>query len=138
MKLIRYEYPTLPSANDFDRLFADVFNTFPRFGNLFDNQAAARVPVDLFEDDNNVYARFELPGFRRDELNVQLENAVLTVSVERKADAKEQRQEMQFSRSVTVPEGVDGEKVKAKFEDGVLTVTLPKQEARKPRSIQIG
>ena len=136
MKLIRYEYPNLPSVNDFDRLFNDVFAGLPRFGGLFD-APAARVPADLYEDDENVYARFELPGFKRDELNVQLENAVLTVSVARKANEKERREQVQFTRSVTVPEGINAEKVKARFEDGVLTVTLPKQEARKPRAIEI-
>lgn len=136
MKLIRYEYPTLPNANDFDRLFNEFFAGLPRFGSVLD-APAARVPADLYEDDDNVYARFELPGFKKDELGVELENAVLTVSVHRKADEKERRQELRFNRSVTVPEGVSGDKVKAKFEDGVLTVTLPKPEARKPRTIEI-
>lgn len=136
MKLIRYEYPTLPSVNDFDRLFSEMWAGLPRFGNFFEN-SAARVPVDLYEDDNNVYARFELPGFKKEELSVDLENAVLTVSVSRKAEEKEGRDQLSASRSVTVPEGVDAEKVNAKFEDGILTVTLPKQEARKPRTISI-
>lgn len=139
MKLIRYEYPTLPNVNDFDRLFNEMFSGMPRFGGLFEGlaDAGSRIPLDLYEDEQNVYARFELPGFRKDEVIVELENAVLTVNVQRKGDEKEGRQELRFTRSVTVPEGIDSEKVKAKLEDGILTVTLPKQETRKPRSIQV-
>lgn len=136
MKLIRYEYPTLPTVRDFDRMFSEVWGNFPRFGNLFAEPAASRVNTDLFEDDANVYARFELPGFKKDELDVQLENSVLTVSVERKGK-KEDEESLSFSRSVTVPDGVEADKVGAKYEDGVLTVTLPKTPARKPKMIEI-
>ena len=132
MKLIRYDYPTLPSVRDFDRMLNGFWAGLPRLADF----AAVGIPTDLYEDDGNVYARFELPGFKREELNVQLENSVLTVSAERTGD-KEGEGALSASRSVTIPDGIDVEKVGAKYEDGVLTVTLPKVAGRKPRAIEI-
>lgn len=136
MKLIRYDYPALPSAREFDRMINDLWSGFPRFGSFFSEPEGAKVAADLYEDDGAVYARFELPGFKKDELNVQLENSVLTVSVERKGK-KDDDESLSFERSVTLPEGVESDKVAAKYEDGVLTVTLPKTPERKPKLIEI-
>ncbi len=136
MKLIRYDYPALPSARDFDRIFNEFMAAAPRFGGLFENAAGQRIAADLYEDEGNVYARFELPGFRKEELGLQLENSVLTLNVERKGD-KEGRSSFSASRSVSLPDGLDAERVSARHEDGVLTVTLPKKPEIKPRSIKI-
>jgi len=135
MKLIRYDYPALPSFRDFDRLFSEFWGGAPRMGAL-NSLAASEIPADLYEDDANVYARFELPGFKKSELAIDLENSVLTLSAERKAD-KDGEDELALSRSVTLPDGIDAEKVSAKYEDGVLPVTLPKIPERKPRAIEI-
>lgn len=137
MRLVRYDYPNVPSANDLDRFFGEFMGSFPRFAGL---GAATRgqscIAADLYEDDANVYARFELPGFRRDEISAELENAVLTVSAERKASG-EGAQGVSLSRSVSLPDGLEADRVEAKHEDGVLTVTLPKTPARKPKAIEI-
>ena len=135
MKLIRYDYPTLPSVRDFDRLFSEFWGGFPRNG-AASAFAQAEIPTDLYEDDAHVYARFELPGFRKNELSVALENSVLTLSVERKA-ANEDEESVSLARSVTLPEGIEADKISAKYEDGVLTVTLPKAPELKPRAIEI-
>ena len=134
MKLIRYDYPTLPDVRDLDRLFNQFWGGLPRFGSMFEN-AAPRVAADLYEDEGNVYARFELPGFKKEELDLQLENAVLSLNVVRKGE--KEGEGLSFSRSVTVPEGLDTSAVSAKYEDGILTVTLPKKPEVKPRAIQI-
>lgn len=136
MKLIRYDYPTLPNAREFDRMMNNLWAGFPRFSGFVNEPEGASVATDLYEDDANVYARLELPGFKKEEMSVQLENSVLTVSVERKA-AKEDDETISFERSVTIPEGVEADKVSAKYEDGVLTVTLPKTPERKPKLIEI-
>lgn len=136
MKLIRYDYPTLPAARDFDRVMNELWAGFPRFSNLLAEQEHANIAADLYEDDSNVYARFELPGFKKEELGVQLENSVLTVSAERKGK-DETEESYSLERSITVPDGVDGTKVAAKLEDGILTVTLPKAAERKPKLIEI-
>jgi len=138
MKLIRYEYPTIPSARDFDRFLEEFWGSLPRFASIYGNAPSARVATDLYEDEANVYARFELPGFKKDELDVQLENSVLTLTAGRKCDSGEDECECAtLSRSVTLPDGLDADKVSAKYEDGVLTVTLPRTPERKPKLIEI-
>lgn len=135
MKLIRYDYPALPSFRDFDRLFSEFWGGAPRMGGL-NSLAASEIPADLYEDDANLYARFELPGFKKSELAIGLENSVLTLSAERKAE-KQDEEELSLSRSLTLPDGIEAEKVSAKYEDGILTVTLPKTPERKPKAIEI-
>jgi HSP20 family protein len=136
MKLIRYDYSALPTSREFDCMMNHMWAGLPRFGSFVNEPESANIATDLYEDDANVYARLELPGFKKEELSVQLENSVLTVSVERKA-GKEDDESLSFERSVTIPEGVEADKVSAKYEDGVLTVTLPKTPERKPKLIEI-
>jgi HSP20 family protein len=136
MRLIRCEYPTLPNVREFDRLMNNLYGGFQRIGSSLEQAEELQAVADLYEDDTNVYARFELPGFKKNELGVNLENSVLTVTVERKG-ATEQDEDLSLSRSVTLPDGVDAEKTAAKYEDGILTVTLPKVAGSKPRTIEI-
>lgn len=132
MKLIRYEYPTM---GEFDRLFDLAFRGLPRFGGLLEGLADQTTPAhDLYEDADAYHLRFELPGVKKADVKVELENAVLTVSGTRKNGAETAAE---FARSVSVPDGINPDKVKARFEDGILTVTLPKAEARKPRAIAV-
>jgi HSP20 family protein len=134
MKLIRYDYPSLQSVNDLDRLFSEFWGGLPRL-NSFASLAQSRVPANLYEDDANIHARFELPGFKKSELSIALENSVLTLSVERRGE--KDGEEVSLSRSLTVPDGIDAAKVSAKYEDGVLTVTLPKVPQSQPKTIEI-
>ena len=142
MKLIRYEYPQAPAASAFNRLFDMGGSSMDRFGSIFDdlfaNASGLHQPAaDLYEDEHNYYARFELPGIKKDEIDLELENSVLTISSvqESNSDAGQTRQS--FQRSISVPDGVSLEKVTASLEDGILTVTMPKAEARKPRQIEV-
>ena len=85
MKLIRYEYPQSRHISPFDQLFELGAPAFGRFGSLFDEFFDAeggdqRPAADLYEDDQNYYACIELPGVRKDRIDLELENAVLTVS----------------------------------------------------------
>lgn len=142
MKLIRYEYPQTPAASAFNRLFDLGGSSIDRFGSIFDdffgstagfNQPAA----DLYEDEHNYYARFELPGLKKDQVDLELENSVLTISSAEDKKTEDAEQHISFQRSISVPDGVDLESVSAGLEDGVLTVTMPKAEARKPRQISV-
>jgi len=142
MKLIRYEYPQAPAASAFNRLFDMGGSSMDRFGSIFDdffaNASGLQQPAaDLYEDEQNYYARFELPGIKKDEIDLELENSVLTISSvqESKSDNGQARQS--FQRSISVPDGVSLENVAAGLEDGILTVTMPKAEARKPRQIEV-
>jgi HSP20 family protein len=103
-------------------------------------------PVDIQETDDAFRLTAELPGLTRDDINITLENNVLRLSGERKfeKDVKKEsyhrieRSYGQFTRSFALPQQVNGEKVQASFENGVLAVTVPKAEASKPRKIAIG
>jgi HSP20 family protein len=94
---------------------------------------APRFPVDLFEDKDNLYVRAELPGVSRDAINVEMVEDYLNLSATRKSG----EESFSLARSITIPETVQADKVSANYENGVLTVTLPKQEQVKPRKVTI-
>ena len=101
--------------------------------------------VDVKETQDALQFHVELPGLKKEDVEITIENNVLTIAGERKFE-KETKDENYhrlersygaFSRSFTLPTGVRSEQVEAKFENGVLAVTLPKQEESKPRKISI-
>lgn len=93
--------------------------------------------MDSYHDDNNYYLVAELPGFSKEDVKLQLENSVLTIEAERKRGEGENAKTYAFSRSVTVGDDVDPARVSAKLENGLLSVTLPKAEQRKPKAIAV-
>lgn len=127
---------------DFDQWLRNPFASFPAFGSLFDlgfsSAVPARLATDVYEDADSYYARFEVPGVKKEDIKVELHDRLLTVSVERREKSEEGEQSYSMSRSVSVPDSVAPDRIGAKLEDGLLTVTLPKQEQRKPRTIQVG
>lgn len=149
MRIVRYSYPSYrsPAAvlgrlaespwtgleNEIDRLFESALT------GLTDSSSASRFPVDLYEDKDNTYVRAELPGVAREEINVEMVEDYLTISGTRKTPASDGQaeQSFSFSRSVNVPGEVQADKVGAAFENGVLTVTLPKREETKPKKITV-
>ena len=140
MKLIKYDNSYMDPFTNLDRWLDDTFFGFDRnpFYNRFTERAASnQLPVNLYEDKDNYYVTAELPGLSKKDVKIELENAVLTVSGERKAKEGKTESTFSFSRSITVGDDVNATKVKAKMQDGVLTVTLPRQEERKPRQITV-
>ena len=114
-----------------------------RDGNYF-----APYAVDVREDADHVYVEAELPGFKKDEVDITLENQTLTISAERTSESKQgngnkgelllhERRYTRFLRSFTLPPTVDEQTVNAKLTDGVLTITLNKREETKPRKIAV-
>jgi HSP20 family protein len=146
MALIRWEPVRELSTiqNEMNRLFNTFFET-PTHGN--GTPALRRwVPaMDLVETEAEFVLRADLPGLTEKDVNIELEDNVLTVSGERKTerqDRKEgyyrvERASGSFSRSLTLPEGVDPDAVVASFEHGVLEVRVPKPETPKPRKVAI-
>jgi HSP20 family protein len=147
MAIVRWEplreFSTL--QNEMNRLFNTVFDA-PTPGN---GGAALRrwMPaMDLVEADDQFVLRADLPGLGEDDVKIEFEDRTLTVSGERKAEHESkgegyhrvERAFGTFSRSLTLPDGVDPEAVTATFDRGVLEVRIPKPEARKPRRIEIG
>jgi HSP20 family protein len=101
--------------------------------------------TDLIESDTHYVLRADLPGVSEDDISVELDKNVLTISGERKAESEErtagyhrvERTSGSFRRAVRLPEGVDGEAITARFDRGVLEVTVPKPEQPQPRKVQI-
>ena len=113
-------------------------------GVLEDEDVVGRYPVDIREDADHIYVDAEMPGFKKDEIEVTLENGVLTISASReqkKVDDRTahltERRFSRISRSFTLPNTVDESKVEARLEDGVLHLTLNKREEVKPRRIEV-
>lgn len=98
--------------------------------------------VDVFEDGDAIFVQAELPGLRLEDVTVNVENDVLTLSGERKSEREEghhvrERWYGAFARSFKLPRTIDVEKIDATLKDGVLTVKLPKRDSIKPRKIEV-
>ena len=141
MKLARYTPASLTRVSDFDDWFRNPFASFPALGGVFDsylgNAQPARLATDVYEDASNFYTRFEIPGVKKEDVKVELNQHLLTVSVEKREKNGDAEQSFSLNRTVSVPDSVEPDKIGAKLEDGILTITLPKQEQRKPRSIEV-
>jgi HSP20 family protein len=103
-------------------------------------------PVDIFENkDHEIVLRAELPGLKKEDIDLKVENSTLTISGKREQETEVNRDSYhrvervygRFARSFSLPSTVDTEKVSAAFADGILTVTLPTREEAKPRQIQV-
>jgi len=101
--------------------------------------------ADITEDEKEYLIKAELPEMKKEEVKVTVENAVLTISGERKFEKEEKKKKYHrvergygtFVRSFTLPEDADANKVKAEFKNGLLTVHLPKSEKAKPKEIEV-
>lgn len=148
MRLINYTYPTFrsfaPAFGSFHRspwagLETQIDRLFETAMSDFGSANSTRFPVDLYEDENNTYVRAELPGVNRDDINVEMTDGYLTISGVRKTtgeDGKEQ-DSFSFSRAISIADEVKTNDVSAAYENGVLTVTLPKREESKPKKIAV-
>jgi HSP20 family protein len=128
--------------DELDRLFEGSLGELSRTSQLLGVWNPA---VDLYEDKDNVIVKAELPGLKREDIEISLHDGELSISGERKGGEKVENAEARrterfvgrFQRTITLPASVKTDKVSAQYTDGVLTVTLPKAEEAKPRKIQI-
>jgi HSP20 family protein len=152
MKLMKLQRPTLtawPSVgrladlrDEIDRLFDSPLNGF---GSVLQSLGDWSPALDIHEDKENFVVKAELPGIKKEDVNVSFQDGCLTISGERKAESKSEDAEVyhterffgRFQRTVALPAAVAADKVKAQYHDGVLTVTLPKTEEAKPKQIDI-
>jgi HSP20 family protein len=132
--------------NEMNRLFNSFFEPYPTTGgNGQSTQRRWVPPMDLVETENEFVLRADLPGVAEGDVSIELENDVLTVAGKREAEHESrgegfyrvERASGTFSRSLTLPEGINAEAIKASFERGVLEVRIPKPEQRKPRKVAI-
>ena len=150
MSLIRYQFPQPAtwSATDrlatlrdeMDRLFDFAWPT--RDSGLFSDWSPA---LDVHDEKDNFLVHVELPGMKKEDIEVSLHDGVLSVSGERKSEREQKEGETfrseryfgKFQRSVSLPAAVDSNKVKASYKDGVLTIDLPKAEEAKLKQIAV-
>ena len=129
--------------NEMNRLFTTVFDAPTPSGGALRRWMPA---MDLVEAGDHFVLRADLPGMGEDDVKIEFEDSTLTVSGERKSEHESkgegfyrvERATGAFSRSLTLPKGVDPEAVTARFDRGVLEVRIPKPAERKPRRISIG
>jgi len=147
MALIRWEpareLQTL--QQEMNRLFGNFFDA-PQGGGA--NGATLRrwIPaMDLVEEGDHFVLRADLPGVQEKEIEVELEDNVLSISGERNSEHEDRKEGYyrlergagSFARTLTLPEGVEADAIAASFENGVLEVRIPKPEERKPRKVSI-
>jgi len=128
--------------NSMDRLFDDFFTLSPV--EFFDSEWLPA--VDLYDDEKNIYIKADVAGIDEKNLNVTIQDNIMTVSGERFEEKKESRDRGRviserrmgsFSRSISIPENVKQENIKAELKNGVLTVTLPKEKPAPTKEIKI-
>ena len=148
MAIVRWEpFRDLQAVQDrLNRVFDDAFRGVPRGGDDEWALGGSWAPsVDIFEHEGNLVLKAELPGVDPKDVDVRVENNVLTLRGERKFETEVKKEKYHrveraygtFSRSFTLPNVVDTEKIKAEYKDGVLQVTLPQREEAKPKQIQV-
>ena len=135
---------TMTLRDAMDRLFDDAF-TRP-FSLMRDGGANWSSPaIDMYQTDNEVVVKAAVPGFKADEVQINVTGDVLTIKGESKHQEEKKDRSWQirehrwgaFERSITLPTGVISDRATADFENGILTITLPKSEKVKPRTITV-
>jgi HSP20 family protein len=135
------EFSTLQDR--MNRLFRDSYGPEGREESLTTSTFAP--PVDVYEDEHNVALKIEVPGIDEKDIDVRIENNVLTVHGERNFEKEEkeenfrrvERQYGSFTRTFTLPTTVDAEKVSANYDKGILKISLPKKAEAKPKQIKV-
>ena len=135
------EFATLQDR--MNRLFRESYNDAGQDESLTTSRFAPA--VDVYEDEHQVTLKIEVPGIEEKDIDVRVENNTLTVQGERKIEKEEkeenyrrvERQYGNFTRTFTLPQTVDSEKVSANYDKGVLKITLPKRAEAKPKQIKV-
>lgn len=136
MALIKFNRDLLPTVNWMDDFFGRDMLDFPGFGNS--------PKVNIREDDDNYYVEVAAPGMKKEDFNLSLDNDVLTISSEIKEEKENRngnytRREFSyssFSRSFTLPELAEADKIEAKYKDGILNIIMPKKEEAKRKPVK--
>ena len=127
---------TRNADSDFDTLFDDVFGNWGIRNSTYPT-------VNVYEDSKAFYVEAELPGYTSEEVNIDVEKHVLHISSE-KTEVKDEKKYVvrergyiKFNRSFSLPEGINEDAIEAEFKNGILTITLPKLPAEKPKKISV-
>lgn len=149
MALMRYRHRNrwplgeLKLWDEWDRLFdfPTTLIPFRRLGTIETMSPA----VELYEEGDNLVLKAELPGLNKDEIEITMDDSVLTIKGEKKEETEKKGKEYyrmervygKFFRTIELPETIDSEKIKGTYKNGVLEVTLPKKEEAKPKEIKV-
>ena len=125
--------------DDFDQIFETFFDTRPA---AYATGRSLRPAYDIEETDSHYVLSFDIPGMKQEEINIEVQDRVLSISGERKREdvglKHSERFYGRFERQFSLPDNVNAESVEAHYEHGVLKIALPKLEAVKPKKVQIG
>jgi HSP20 family protein len=152
MNIVKWHRPTLATwpgfgrlsdlRDEIDRLFESPLTELARTSQLLSGWTPA---LDVYEDKDNFIVKAELPGMKKEAIEVSLHDGTLSISGERQSEVKHEDAEVyraerffgRFQRTVALPTAVAADKVKAAYKDGILTITLPKTEEAKPKQIDV-
>jgi len=152
MNIIKWQRPCVAAwptfgrlsdlRDEIDRLFESPLTELTRTSQLLSGWTPA---LDVFEEKDNFIVKAELPGMKKEDIEVSFQDGSLSISGERKSETQHNEAEVyraerffgRFQRTVTLPAAVAADKIKAAYKDGVLTVTLPKTEEAKPKQIDV-
>lgn len=144
MKLIRPTPSVFARVTDFDDWLRHPLASMPslgqffsQLGEVFPGGTSDKMSVDVHEDKDAYYAHFELPGVKNENVKIELNDCLITVTAEKREKNGDSESRCALSRSVSVPDGVNVDAIVAKLEDGILNLTLPKAEHKKPRAIEL-
>ena len=126
-----------------DEMMNRLWRGHVRYGPGEDQKWA--VPLDVVEEDDKIIVRATLPGVKPEDIDVTLENEVLTIRAETKANTEERKESYllrerragKFHRTLRLPDTVDSENVETKYENGIVEITFPKAEAKRARRLSI-
>jgi HSP20 family protein len=142
MTLIKFKTNNPVRRNERMPLFSDLFNDLFETVNMPDVTRGTVPSVNIIENDDNYRLELAAPGLKKDDFKISIDDDRLTVSSEKETESTDKQEKYtrkefsysSFMRTFTLPEMVDSEKISAKYEDGVMTVLLPKKEEAKPKT----
>ena len=143
MAIVRFDCGPAVAQNQFERFLREAFSPVSGEGEVSTRTWAP--PVDIYENGDNLVLKAELPGINPDDVEIRVEDNTLYLKGERKSEKEVKEQNYHrversygtFARSFSLPNSVDADKVAANYKDGVLTLTMPKKEEAKPKTIKI-
>ncbi len=128
------------------RRFEYALNRLWRDSDVRNGESASwRLPLDVAQDADNIVVKATVPGFKPEDIKAGIENNVLTINAETPSEAQgeeteyllRERRTGSYQRSIRLPDTVDADKAESTYDNGVLTITVPKQEEKKARQIEI-
>lgn len=120
--------PTVNFWNEMDKVFDEFFVPY-----RYSDTSGLQTQADVVEEESHFYLGLDLPGFKKEDIKIDVTDNVLTVSGERKGE----RRQGTFRRTFSLPTTIDTQKIEVQYENGVLEFILPKKEASRPRTIEI-